>query len=53
MAGHTTPAQSAPLLISHNQKLEVDLGKIRAFGEQTYGKLLQERQQVLVKWSTC
>ena len=44
MAGRTTPAQSIPLLLSHIQQLEVDLGKVRALGEQTYGQLQQERQ---------
>ena len=44
VAGRTTLAQSVPLLVGHIQKLEVDLGKVRAFGEQTYGQLQQERQ---------
>ena len=43
VAGRTTLAQSVPLLVGHIQKLEVDLGKVRALGEQTYGRLQQER----------
>ena len=39
VAGRATLAQSVPLLVGHIQKLEVDLGKVRAFGEQTYGQL--------------
>ena len=42
VAGCTTPAQSVPLLVAHIQRLE--LGKVRAFGEQTYNQLQQERQ---------
>ena len=44
VTGRTTPAQSVPLLVAHIQRLEVELGKVRAFGEETYNQLQQERQ---------
>ena len=44
VAGRTKTAQSVPLLVAHIQRLEVELGKVRAFGEQTCDQLQQERQ---------
>ena len=49
VAGRTTAAQSIPLLVGQIQNLEIELGKVRAFGERTHGQLQQEREAGALK----
>jgi len=44
VAGRTTPEQTVSALVSEIQRLTVEVGQARAFGERTYGQLQQEKQ---------